>query len=120
MRIVYLPLSMLVGLDLDKKVAVITDGRIPDISRGIAIGCVNKETADKDGVLDVIKNGDIIEINMTKRRVNVKLNARDIAVRKKYVEPNIPEVGAFLKKYSKTVSPSNQGCITGVDKKQSE
>lgn len=118
MRHVYLPISMLVGLDLDKDVAVITDGRIPNISRGIVVGNIAKETADNLGLLDVIQNGDTIEISFEKQSIAVRLSSKEIAQRKKYVVPQHKEVGAFLQKYAKSVAPSNLGCFTNYVKER--
>ena len=118
MRHVYLPISMLVGLDLDKDVAVITDGRIPNISRGIVVGNISKETADDMGLLDVIQNGDVIEISFEKQSIAVRLSAKEIATRKKYVGHQNKEVGAFLQKYAKTVAPANLGCYTNYVKER--
>lgn len=118
MRDIYLPISMLVGLDLDKDVAVITDGRIPNISRGVAVGCIGRETSDADGLLDIIQNGDAIEINLQKERINLKLTAKEIAQRKKYAAPVHREVSAFLQKYAKTVSPARLGCTTNYKKQR--
>lgn len=115
MRDVYLPVSTLVGLDLDKDVAVITDGRVPNISRGVVVGCVSPETSSEEGVLDIIKNGDQIEINLQKEKINIKLTAKEIAQRKRYVVPRAGEESAFLRKYAKVVSQAPRGCVTDDD-----
>ncbi len=112
MRDVYLPVSTLVGLDLDKDVAVITDGRVPNISRGVVVGCVSPESGTPDGLLDVIQNGDIIEINLAKERINVKLTTKEIAQRKRSVVPRDANGETMLSKYAKTATPAYLGCLT--------
>lgn len=116
MRDIYLPISMLVGLDLDKSVAVVTDGRAANISRGVVVGNVSGETADPKGLLDIIQNGDTIEINLQKERINLKLTAKDIEKRKKYLVPHRNDVSVFLQKYAKCVAPSHLGCYTNFKK----
>lgn len=120
MRDVYLPVSTLVGLDLDKDVAVITDGRVPNISRGPVVGCVSPECGREDGLMDIIQNGDQIEINLLKERINLKLTAKEIAQRKRAFVPRVGDDGAMLRKYAASVSPAYLGCVTDARRKNDD
>lgn len=70
-------MSALCGKNLDKEIALITDGRFSGATRGAAIGHVSPE-AYEGGVIAIIENGDQIEINIPKRKLEVKISDREI------------------------------------------
>ena len=74
------PTSYLKSLGLDKKCALITDGRFSGGTSGLSIGHVSPEAAAR-GNIAIIRNGDIIEIDITERKINVKLTDSQIADR---------------------------------------
>lgn len=111
MREMLSPTSAICGMGLDKEVALITDGRFSGATRGAAIGHVSPE-AMEGGPIAFIKDGDIIEIDITKGILNVKVSDEEMAERKKNWTPNEPKIKTgYLKRYSKLVSSAMQGAV---------
>ncbi len=111
MREMLSPTSAICGMGLDKDVALITDGRFSGATRGAAIGHVSPEAA-LGGPIAFIKNGDIIEIDINKGILNVKISADEMEKRKENWVPNEPKVKTgYLKRYAKLVSSGMQGAV---------
>ena len=111
MREMLNPTSALAGMKLDKSVALITDGRFSGASRGASIGHVAPEAAD-GGEIALIKEGDIIDIDIPANSVNVrvdevKLQARRVDLKEK--EPNIKT--GWLSRYSRLVTGADKGAV---------
>ncbi|MEI7904281.1 MAG: dihydroxy-acid dehydratase [Candidatus Firestonebacteria bacterium] len=99
-----------------KDVALITDGRFSGGTRGASIGHICPEAAD-GGVIALLKNGDIIEIDIPNRKLQVKLSPKEIAGRKKAWKKPAPKVtSGYLSRYAKMVSASNMGAVFLRDK----
>lgn len=111
MREMLSPTSAICGMGLDKEVALITDGRFSGATRGAAIGHVSPE-AMEGGPIAFIKDGDIIEIDINKNVLNVKLTDEELAERRKGWVPNEPRVKTgYLRRYAKMVSSGMQGAV---------
>lgn len=111
MREMLSPTSAICGMGLDKEVALITDGRFSGATRGAAIGHVSPE-AREGGPIAFVRDGDIIEIDITKGILNVKLSDEEMAARKVGWTPNEPKIKTgYLKRYSKLVSSAMQGAV---------
>lgn len=111
MREMLSPTSAICGMGLDKDVALITDGRFSGATRGAAIGHVSPEAVE-GGPIAFINNGDIIEIDITKGILNVKVSDKEMEQRKIGWTPNEPRVKTgYLKRYSKMVSSAIQGAV---------
>ena len=111
MREMLSPTSAICGMGLDKEVALITDGRFSGATRGAAIGHVSPE-AMEGGPIAFVKDGDIIEIDITKGILNVKVSDEEMAERKKNWTPNEPKIkSGYLRRYSKLVSSAMQGAV---------
>jgi len=111
MREMLSPTSSIAGMDLDKDVALITDGRFSGATRGASIGHVSPEAAS-DGPIAIVKENDIIQINITKKTLNIKLSDEEIKERMKKVihpEPKI-KIG-FMARYAKLVSSADKGAV---------
>ncbi|MFH1073562.1 MAG: dihydroxy-acid dehydratase [Candidatus Firestonebacteria bacterium] len=94
-----------------KDVALITDGRFSGGTKGASIGHICPEAAD-GGPIAIIKDGDIIEIDIPGRKLNVKLSDKEIAARfAKWAQPKPKVTTGYLARYAKMVTPSNQGAI---------
>ena len=91
MREMLTPTSMLAGMDADKSVALITDGRFSGGSRGAAIGHVSPEAAAR-GPIAAIRDGDLIRIDIAKRTLDVKLEPKEIQERLASLPPFTPKV----------------------------
>ena len=114
MREMLAPTAMIVGMGLDKDVALITDGRFSGATRGASIGHVSPEAAS-GGTIGIIQDGDIIEIDIPNRKLNVKLSDEEIEKRKSEKEPYKIEVKGYLKKYALHVSSAAEGAIEILD-----
>ncbi|MEG1845889.1 MAG: dihydroxy-acid dehydratase, partial [Oscillospiraceae bacterium] len=82
MREMLNPTSALAGMKLDKTVALITDGRFSGASRGASIGHVCPEAA-VGGEIGLIKEGDIIEIDIPNAKINAKISDEEMEIRRK-------------------------------------
>ena len=111
MREMLSPTSAICGMGLDKDVALITDGRFSGATRGAAIGHVSPEAVE-GGPIAFVKDGDIIEIDIEKCILNVKVSDEEMAKRREGRKPNEPKVKTgYLKRYSKLVSSAMQGAV---------
>lgn len=111
MREMLSPTSAICGMGLDKEVALITDGRFSGATRGAAIGHVSPE-AMEGGPIAFIKNGDIVQIDITNGILNVKISDEEMENRKKDWTPNEPKIkSGYLRRYSKLVSSAMQGAV---------
>ncbi|MCI5885410.1 MAG: dihydroxy-acid dehydratase [Clostridiales bacterium] len=111
MREMLNPTSALAGMKLDKTVALITDGRFSGASRGASIGHVSPEAAD-GGVIGLVKEGDIIDIDIPNYSIGVRVSDEELAERRKnYVKPEPKVKGGWLERYSRLVSSSNTGAV---------
>jgi len=114
MREMLAPTAMIAGMGLDKDVALITDGRFSGATRGASIGHVSPEAAS-GGTIGIIQDGDIIEIDIPNRKLNVKLSDEEIEKRKSEKKPYKIEIKGYLKKYALHVSSAAEGAIEILD-----
>ena len=111
MREMLAPTSLLVGKGLGTKAALITDGRFSGGTRGICVGHICPEAAD-GGVIGLIEDGDIIEININNRTMNLNVSDEILEERrKKYIVPKSKVVTGYLAKYARTVQDASHGAI---------
>ena len=111
MREMLAPTSLLVGKGLGTKTALITDGRFSGGTRGICVGHICPEAAD-GGVIALIEDGDVIEININTREMNLKVPDEVLAERrKKFVLPKPRITSGYLAKYARTVQDASHGEI---------
>jgi dihydroxy-acid dehydratase len=102
--------SAISGKGLEEKVALITDGRFSGGTRGPCIGHVSPEAAE-GGPIAYIKNGDIIEIDIPNRKLELKVNKEELVKRKKEMKIVKKDLKGVLYKYSKLVHSANTGGI---------
>src|SRR5690625_582120 len=108
------PTSAIMGRGLGTKVALITDGRFSGASRGISIGHISPEAAE-GGPIALIENGDIVEINLPNRTINVKVTDEVLAWRRKDLQPFEPKIKkGWLARYSKLVTNASKGGIMSI------
>ena len=110
MREMLAPTAMIAGMGLDKDVALITDGRFSGATRGASIGHVSPEAAS-GGTIGIVQDGDIIEIDIPARKLNVKLSDEEIARRKSELKPYKSNLKGYLRKYAMHVSSAAEGAI---------
>lgn len=114
MREMLSPTAMIAGMGLDKDVALITDGRFSGATRGASIGHVSPEAA-AGGTIAIVQDGDIIDIDIPNRKLNVRLSDEEIAERKTKLAPYKITATGYLKKYAMHVSSAAEGAIEILD-----
>ncbi|ASS47010.1 dihydroxy-acid dehydratase [Candidatus Karelsulcia muelleri] len=106
------PTSYIMGANLSKKIALITDGRFSGGSHGFVVGHITPE-AQNGGLIALIENGDIIIIDAIKNTITLKISKKEIKNRKKnLIAPPLRVNSGYLYKYTKTVSSAYNGCVT--------
>ncbi len=110
MREMLTPTSVLSGMDLDKDVCLLTDGRFSGGSRGFCIGHISPE-AYEGGMIGLIENGDKISIDLESSEINVEIDEAEYINRKNNFSPKKKEVDGYLSKYVKLVSSAAEGAI---------
>lgn len=110
MREMLTPTSVLSGMDLDRDVCLLTDGRFSGGSRGFCIGHISPE-AYEGGMIGLIKNGDKVSIDLEDSEINVEIDEAEYNNRKNNFSPNKKEVDGYLSKYVKLVSSAAEGAI---------
>jgi dihydroxy-acid dehydratase len=102
------PTSLIAGMGLGDSVALITDGRFSGATRGGCIGHVSPEAYDK-GPIAAVKDGDIIDIDIPARRLDVRLSAEEIEKRLRTAKAPERRLTGVLRKYRSLVSDSSEG-----------
>ncbi len=102
------PTSMIMGMGLGDSVALITDGRFSGATRGGAIGHVSPEAFEK-GPIAALCDGDVIDIDIPARSINVRLTDEEIATRLKDVKVRDRNPTGVLKKYRDLVTDGAEG-----------
>lgn len=115
MREMLSPTSAIVGAGLGADVALITDGRFSGATRGAAIGHVCPEAA-AGGPIGIIRDGDIIDIDIVKGEINLRLSDKEIAERLKNFKPLEKPVDGYLKRYRAQVTSASKGAVLGSQK----
>lgn len=111
MREMLSPTSAIVGMGLENSVALLTDGRFSGGTRGPAIGHISPE-AQSGGPIAAIRDGDIIKIDIPKRRLDIALSEKELKERLSKWHPQKPKItGGYLARYAKLVSSADKGAI---------
>jgi dihydroxy-acid dehydratase len=112
MREMLSPTAALAGMGLDREVALITDGRFSGGTRGASIGHVSPE-AMEGGPIAVVRDGDIISIDIPARKLDVKLSDEEIRARlASWKKPPVKAPkGYYLERYARLVSSASKGAV---------
>jgi len=110
MREMLSPTSAIAGMGLSESVALVTDGRFSGGTRGACVGHVSPE-AQEGGPIALVEDGDIIEIDIPARRIDLKVPEEVLAERRKRWKPPRKKISGILKKYQTLVSSSDRGAI---------
>jgi dihydroxy-acid dehydratase len=98
-------------MGLDRDVALITDGRFSGASRGASIGHVSPEAAAR-GPIAALQEGDIIEIDIPARKLNVRLTEEEISRRIESLPAFEPKISTgYLGRYARFVSSADKGAV---------
>jgi len=111
MREMLSPTAAIAGMGLDRDVALITDGRFSGATRGAAIGHVSPE-AMEGGLIGLVKEGDMINVDITNKKLQLMVGEEELAERKKaYVKPEPKITKGYLGRYAKLVTSANTGAV---------
>ena len=103
--------SLLCGMDMDKEVAVVTDGRFSGGTRGPAVGHVSPEAAAR-GPIAIVQDGDMIEIDVPKHKLSIDLDEKEIKRRLAALPAFKPKTKSpFLKRYIEKVTSASKGAV---------
>lgn len=108
------PTSYIKSMHMGKECALITDGRFSGGTSGLSIGHISPEAA-AGGNIGKIKDGDIIEIDIPNRRINVKLSEKELAARPQQPLKRNRQVSKALRAYAQSVSSADKGGVRIID-----
>ncbi len=104
-----LPTAAIAGMGL-QRVALITDGRFSGATRGPCIGHISPEAA-VGGTIALVEDGDIINIDIPARKLELRVNDEELAERSQKWKPKEKDLRGYLAKYAKLVSSADEGAI---------
>jgi dihydroxy-acid dehydratase len=104
------PTSAIAGVGMDKEVALLTDGRFSGASRGAAIGHISPEAAE-GGPIAIVRNGDMIEIDIPNKKLNLLISDEEMKKRLSQWKPLKKELKGYLKRYARLVTSPDTGAI---------
>ncbi|MGD9927057.1 MAG: dihydroxy-acid dehydratase [Sphaerochaeta sp.] len=111
MREMLSPTSAIAGMNLDKDVALITDGRFSGATRGASIGHVSPEAAE-GGPISLVQEGDMISIDIPKGELSLLVDEKTLLERKKqWVCKEPPITTGYLARYAKQVTSASTGAV---------
>jgi dihydroxy-acid dehydratase len=111
MREMLTPTSLLSGMGLDDKVALLTDGRFSGATRGAAIGHISPEAAER-GPIAIVRDGDPIRIDIRNLRLDLELDKAEIAQRLADLPQwDTPVQTGYLRRYAKLVTSASTGAV---------
>lgn len=104
--------ALLYGQGVGDRVALLTDGRFSGATRGMCIGHVGPEAA-ADGPIALIRDGDLIRVDASRRALDLLVNEAELARRRAEERPARPESSSpTLRKYARLVGPASAGAVT--------
>jgi len=115
MREMLSPTSAIVGLGMDKDVALITDGRFSGGTKGVCVGHISPEAAS-GGPIGLIEEGDTIRIDVTERLIDLVVDDATLEERRKNWKPVEPKISTgWLARYAKLVGSAAGGAVLSAD-----
>ncbi len=111
MREMLTPTSAVAGMGLEREVALITDGRFSGATRGASIGHISPEAAE-GGPLALVRDGDMIEIDIPGRKLNILVDDQELEQRKNNWQHPEPKVKyGYLARYAELVASASEGAV---------
>ncbi|MBC7829195.1 MAG: dihydroxy-acid dehydratase [Chitinophagaceae bacterium] len=106
------PTSAIIGAGLGKSIALITDGRFSGGTHGFVVGHVTPE-AFEGGVIALVNDDDVIELDASTNKINLKVNEEEINKRRAlWKKPALKATKGILFKYAQVVKDASEGCVT--------
>ncbi len=110
MREMLAPTANIAGMGLGGSVALITDGRFSGATKGASIGHVSPEAA-VGGVIALVEEGDIIDIDIPDRRLALRVDAETLAARRAQWQPPVQELSGYARRYAQHVTSGSTGAV---------
>ncbi|MEE8392243.1 MAG: dihydroxy-acid dehydratase [Anaerolineae bacterium] len=116
MREMLMPTSVLAGMGLDDKVALLTDGRFSGATRGSAIGHVSPEAA-AGGLIALVEEGDEVVVDIANKQLTLNVPEEKIARRRENWKAPAPRVTSgqmargYLSRYARMVTSASEGAV---------
>jgi dihydroxy-acid dehydratase len=110
MREMHMVTSLLMGLGLGDKVALVTDGRFSGSTRGPCIGHISPEAAE-GGPIALVEEGDIIEVDIPKRTLRLLVSDGELSRRAEHFTPIKKEARGALRRYSLLAESADKGAV---------
>lgn len=110
MREMLSPTAAIVGMGLGNSVALLTDGRFSGATRGSSIGHVSPEAA-VGGTIALVEDGDMIEIDIPARKLQLLVSDEVLAERKAKWQPPVKELTGYIKRYAQHVTSGSKGAV---------
>ncbi|UCH09722.1 MAG: dihydroxy-acid dehydratase [Fidelibacterota bacterium] len=105
------PTSAIVGMGLEDKVALVTDGRFSGGTRGACVGHVSPEAAER-GPLAALRNGDEVQVNIPDKSLSVSLSYEELQARLAELPPFEPKIKqGYLARYARLVTSASTGAV---------
>lgn len=105
------PTSLIMGMGLGGKVALLTDGRFSGATRGFSIGHCSPEAAE-GGMIGLLQDGDVVDVDVDTYAINVRLSDEEIANRRANFKPKVKELtSVWLKQYRALVTNASSGGV---------
>ncbi|MDO8586464.1 MAG: dihydroxy-acid dehydratase [Armatimonadota bacterium] len=103
--------AAITGMGMETEVALLTDGRFSGASRGLCVGHVSPEAAS-GGPIGLLRDGDVIRIDISKKRMDVQIDEAELENRRRQWTPREPNVkDGYLARYAKNVSSAGKGAV---------
>ena len=107
----YRPMKFLEGMGLSDSCALITDGRFSGSNRGLFVGHISPE-AYEGGTIGLVQDGDVIEIDIPQRTLELKVSEQELAQRRTNFTPVHKEVPrGFLRMYRRLAKSAAEGAV---------
>ena len=114
MREMLAPTAAIAGMGLSEEIALITDGRFSGGTRGPCIGHISPEAAS-GGPIAIIKDSDLIEIDIPRRKIDLKISDPEMKRRLRKWRPRKPKITTgYLARYAKMVQSASTGAVLSV------
>ncbi len=110
MREMLSPTSAIIGMGLGRSVALLTDGRFSGGTQGACVGHISPEAAE-GGPIALVKEGDLIEIDIPRRKLTLKVPEGELERRRQAWKPKQKKVSGVLARYAKLVTSGAKGAI---------
>jgi len=105
-----MPTATLMGLGLGDSVSLVTDGRFSGATKGACVGHLSPEAMD-GGPIALVADGDVIEIDIPQRRIDLLVDHNELTRREAVWAPPERKLRGYLRLYADNVGPSHQGCL---------